>query len=63
MLKATRIVAIDHKAVTCNVISGQPLRKFLIPETTRKMGTSFWRNDFWDRLGGQVLLMIGSWLL
>ena len=28
-------------------------------ESTRKMGTSFRRNDFWDRLGGQALLVIG----
>ena len=28
-------------------------------ESTREMGTSFRRNDFWDRLGGQVLLVIG----
>lgn len=26
------------------------------------MGTSFRRNDVWDRLGGQELLMIGEWL-
>ena len=25
------------------------------------MGTSFPRNDFWDLLGGQVLVMIGHW--
>ena len=37
-------------------------RKFLTPETRRGMGTSFRRNVFWDRLGGQALLMIGSWL-
>ena len=28
-------------------------------ETIRGKGTSFRRNDFWDRLGGQALLMIG----
>ena len=28
-------------------------------ESTREMGTSFRRNDFWDRLGGQALLVIG----
>ena len=28
-------------------------------ECTREMGTSFRRNDFWDRLGGQALLVLG----
>ena len=36
-------------------------KQFLTPETTRVMGTSFQRNDFWDRFGGQVLVMIGRW--
>ena len=27
------------------------------------MGTKFQRSNFWDRLGGQLLLMIGLWLL
>ena len=30
-------------------------------ETQRKMGKSFGRTDFWDRLGGQGLVMIGQW--
>ena len=25
------------------------------------MGTNFRRNDFWNRLGGQTLVMIGRW--
>ena len=29
------------------------------PKTIRGKGTSFRRNNFWDRLGGQALLMIG----
>ena len=60
VLRDTRI---DKEAMTCNVKSGHHLRKFLTPETRRKMGTNFRRSDFWDRLGGQALLMIGSWLL
>ena len=60
VLRDTRI---DKEAMTCNVKSGHHLRKFLTPETRRKMGTSFRRSDFWDRLGRQALLMIGSWLL
>ena len=31
-------------------------------ESTREMSTSFRRNDVWDRLGGQALLVIGYWL-
>ena len=27
----------------------------------RGMGTSFWRNDLWDRLVGQASVMIGRW--
>ena len=34
---------------------------FATPETLRAMGTSFLREDFWDRLGGQALVMIGRW--
>ena len=30
-------------------------------ETLRRMGTSFGRSDFWDRLGGRALVMIGQW--
>ena len=26
-----------------------------------RMGTSFGRSDFWDRSGGQALVMIGRW--
>ena len=33
--------------------------EFLTPETIRRMGTSFRRNDLWDRLGWQALLVIG----
>ena len=32
---------------------------YSLPETFKGMGTSFRRNDFWDRLGGQALLMFG----
>ena len=35
------------------------LNKFPTPETRARMGTSFRRHDFWDRLSGQALLMIG----
>ena len=31
------------------------------PETIRGMGTSFRCSEFWDRLIGQVLVMIGQW--
>ena len=37
-------------------------RNYSLPETIRGMGASFRRNDFWDRLGGQALPMIGYWL-
>ena len=30
-------------------------------ETIRGMGTSFRHHDFWDRLGGRALVMIGRW--
>ena len=30
-------------------------------ETIRGMGTRFRRNDFWDRSGGQALVVIGWW--
>ena len=30
-------------------------------DTIRGMGTSFQRNDFWVRLGGQALVVIGRW--
>ena len=42
---------------SARIMAGQ----FPTPETTRRMGTSFKCNDFWDCLGGQVLLMIGGW--
>ena len=35
------------------------LNRFPTPETRGRMDTSFRRNDFWDRLSGQGLLMIG----
>ena len=35
--------------------------QFLTPETIGEMGTSFRRNHFWDRLGGQAIVMIGWW--
>jgi len=35
------------------------LNRFPIPETRRRMGTNFRRHDFWDRLSGQALFMIG----
>ena len=37
--------------------------EYPIAESRRGMGTSFQRKDFWDRLGGQALLMIGLLLL
>ena len=41
-------------------VSAKPCSgKFLTPETIKRMSTSFRRNDFWDRMGGQSLLMIG----
>ena len=30
-------------------------------QTIRGMGASFRHRDFWDRLGGQALVMIGRW--
>ena len=33
--------------------------QFPTPETIREMAASFRRNDFWDRLGGQAVLVIG----
>ena len=33
--------------------------QFPTADTIRGMGTSFRRNDFWDRLGGQAVLVIG----
>ena len=32
-------------------------------ETIGGMGTSYRRNDFWVRLGGQTVVMIGRWCL
>jgi len=41
-------------------VSAKPCSgKFLTPETIRRMSASFRRKDFWDRLGGQALVMIG----
>ena len=34
---------------------------FATPDTIRGMDTSFQRNDFWDRLGVQALVMTGRW--
>ena len=36
--------------------------KFLTGETQGRMGTSFDRSDFWDRLGEQALVMISQCL-
>ena len=36
-------------------------RLSLTSETSKKMGTTFGISDFWDRLGGQELYMIGRW--
>ena len=33
--------------------------QFPTPETIGRLGISFWCNEFWDRLGGQALLIIG----
>ena len=30
-------------------------------ETIGRMGTSFGRNDFWNGIGGQALVIIGRW--
>ena len=30
-------------------------------KTLGRMGTNSGRSDFWDRLGGQALVMIGRW--
>ena len=46
-----------HSSLSRNV-PGQ----FLILQTIGGMGTSFWRNDISDSLGGQALIMIGYWL-
>jgi len=41
---------------------GRHLVQFLTPEPyMRGMRLSFRRNDFWDHLGGQALVMIGRW--
>ena len=34
--------------------------QLLTSETLRGMGTTFGCSDFWDRLGGRVLVMIGQ---
>ena len=34
--------------------------KFPTSETLGEVGTSYVRSDFWDRLGGQALVMIGQ---
>ena len=40
----------------------RPLAQFLTPEIyIRGMRLSFRRNDFWDRLREQALVMIGRW--
>ena len=36
-------------------------KQFTTSETLGRMGTSFGCSDFWDRLVGQVLVMIGPW--
>ena len=37
--------------------------QFPIPEkTTRGLGTSLRRNDYWNHLCGQALLVIGLWM-
>ena len=49
-----------HVFVVLPPITGAPVQ-FSTPETIRGMGTNFQCNDFWDRVGGHVLLMIGGW--
>ena len=39
------------------------LKGFPTSESLGRMGTSFVCRDFWDRLGGQALVMIGQWYL
>ena len=40
-----------------NLTPGFSFRSTAIPENIGGIGTSFRRNDFWDRMGGQALLM------
>ena len=64
---ATRSWMVDEEPQVCirPRFHKEPFEKglfvwvFLIQESIRGMGTSFRRNDFWDCLGRQVLLMIG----
>ena len=49
---------------TQSLLSVKPqsqIGQFPSPETLGRMGTSFWRRDFWDSLGGRALVMIGRW--
>ena len=45
----------------CYLACSTPPQPFL-EKSSERMGTSFRCNDFWDRFGGQELVMIGSWL-
>ena len=36
-------------------------RLSITSKTSKEMGTTFGISDFWDRLGGQELIMIGRW--
>ena len=64
------IVAIHSAFVSINVLVLAILRssvsldnlcyvKFLTSDTIGRLGISFRRNEFWDGLGGQALLIIG----
>ena len=39
----------------------QDYLEFPTPQTIRRIGKSFRRNDFWEFLSGQTLVMIGRW--
>ena len=39
----------------------QDYLEFPTPQTIRRIGKSFRRNDFWDYLSGLTLIMIGGW--
>ena len=53
--KAGRAIKLPLSSFTTEIVQS----KLHSPETKRGMGTRFQRNDSWDRLGGEALLMIG----
>ena len=56
----TLIVCIFVRQRLGCVVRGTSAGKHNYPPLGR-MGTSFGRSDFWDRSGGQALVMIGRW--